>query len=62
MSVSVHVYVHVYVHGLCVGYEHAAWSALTMAAVDTLVIATLGSAHLSAPDTVVDLHGTRCDT
>jgi len=58
----VYVYVHVYVHGLCVDHEHAAWSALTMAAVDTPVIAILGFAHLSAPDTAVDLHWTRCDT
>jgi len=33
---------HVYVHGLCVYHEHAAWSALTMAAVDTPVNAVLG--------------------
>ncbi len=54
--------VHVYVHGLRVFHEHAAWSALTMAAVDTPVNAVLGFAHFSSSDTDIALHWTRSDT
>ncbi len=59
---TVHVSVHVYVPGLCVSHEHAARSAMTMTAVDTPVNAVLGFAHLSASNTDIALHWTRCDT